>query len=206
MRWRIDHLAVACASLDEGTAAVEAALGVQLAPGGQHALMSTHNRLLGLGDLYLEVIAVDPLAPPPGHPRWFRLDGFTGAPRLTNWVAAVEALDPALALAPAGAGRAVELARGDLRWRMAVPESGCLPFDDAFPALIQWLGDAHPVARLPDAGVRLRRLLVAHPQAEALRAAVVGHLADPRLVIEAGAAKAMRAEFETASGWRHLEG
>ena len=206
MRWRIDHLAVACASLDEGTAAVEAALGVRLAPGGQHALMSTHNRLLGLGDLYLEVIAVDPLAPPPGHPRWFRLDQFTGAPRLTNWVAAVEDLDAALAVAPAGAGRALDLARGDLRWRMAVPGSGCLPFDDAFPALIQWLGDAHPATRLPDAGVRLRRLVVAHPQAEALRAGLGGRVADPRRVIEAAAVKAMRAEFETPSGPRHLAG
>ena len=127
MRWRIDHLAVAAASLDEGTAAVEAALGVKLSPGGQHALMGTHNRLLGLGDLYLEVIAVDPAAPPPGHPRWFRLDQFTGAPRLTNWVVAVDDLEGALAVAPAGAGQAVDLARGDLRWRIAVPPDGTLP-------------------------------------------------------------------------------
>ena len=206
MRWRIDHLAVACAALDEGTAAVEAALGVRLSPGGSHALMSTHNRLLGMGDLYLEVIAVDPEAVVPGHPRWFRLDAFSGAPRLTNWVAAVEDLDAALAVAPVGTGRAVDLARGDLRWRMGVPDDGCLPFDDAYPALIQWLGGGHPAGRLPDARVRLRRLLVAHPEAEALRAALGGRVADPRLVIEAGAAKAMRAEFETASGLRVLEG
>ncbi len=205
MRWRIDHLAVAAASLEEGAEAVEAALGVPLVAGGTHALMGTHNRLLGLGDLYLEVIAVDPAAPPPGHPRWFRLDRFTGAPRLTNWVAAVDDLDTALAVAPGGAGRAVDLARGDLRWRMGVPDDGCLPFDDAFPALIQWLGDAHPAQRLPDAGVRLRRLVVAHPQAGALRAALEP-VADPRLVIEAGAVKAMRAEFETENGVRVLEG
>ena len=205
MRWRIDHLAVAAASLEEGAEAVEAALGVRLSPGGSHPLMSTHNRLLGLGDLYLEVIAVDPAATPPAHPRWFRLDRFTGAPRLTNWVAAVDDLDTALAVAPGGAGRAVELARGDLRWRMGVPDDGCLPFDDACPALIQWMGDTHPAQRLPDAGVRLRRLVVAHPQAQALRAALGGRVADPRLVIEAGAVKAMRAEFETANGVRVLE-
>ena len=206
MRWRIDHLAVAAGSLAEGTAAVEAALGVRLASGGSHASMATHNRLLGLGDLYLEVIAIDPAAVPPPHPRWFRLDQFTGAPRLTNWVVAVDDLEGALAVAPAGAGQAVDLARGDLRWRMGVPGDGCLPFDDAFPALIQWLGGGHPATRLPEAGVRLRRLTVVHPDADGLRAALGGRVADPRLVIEAGAVKAMRAEFETAHGPRHLEG
>lgn len=205
MRWWIDHLAVSTASLEEGTAAVEEALGVRLSPGGQHDLMGTHNRLLGLGDLYLEVIAVDPAAPPPGRARWFRLDGFSGAPRLTNWISAVDNLDAALTAAPAGTGRATDLARGDLRWRMGVPQDGCLPFDDAFPALIQWLGAAHPSGRLPDVGVRLRQLVVTHPQAEALRAAL-GPLNDKRLVIEAGPAKAMQAEFETPGGPRVLAG
>ena len=205
MRWRIDHLAVSALTLDEGTAAVEEALGVRLSPGGQHPLMSTHNRLLGLGDVYLEVIAADPAAPAPGRPRWFRLDRFSGAPRLTNWIAAVDDLDAALAAAPAGTGRATDLARGDLRWRMGVPDDGGLPYDDAFPALIQWLGSAHPAGRLPDVGVRLRRLLVVHPEAPALRAAL-GPVADARLVVEAGAAKAMRAEFETKGGTRVLAG
>jgi hypothetical protein len=206
MPWRIDHLAVSAALLDEGTAAVEAALGVRLSPGGQHALMSTHNRLLGGGDLYLEVIAIDPGAPAPPHPRWFRLDRFAGPPRLTNWIAAVDDLDAALAGAPPGAGRATDLARGDLRWRMGVPGDGCLPFDDAHPALIQWLGGMHPAARLPDVGVRLRRLVVAHPQAARLQEALAGRLEDARLVIEAGAVKAMRAEFDTPGGARVLEG
>ena len=206
MRWRIDHLAVSAATLDEGAEVVEAALGVRLVPGGHHALMATHNRLLGVGDLYLEVIAVDPAPPPPPHPRWFRLDRFTGAPRLTNWIAACDDLAAGLAVAPDGAGRAVDLARGDLRWRMGVPGDGCLPFDDAYPALIQWLGGLHPAQRLPDAGVRLRRLEVVHPQAAALRAALGDRFADPRLVIEAGAAKAMRAEFQTRQGVRWLEG
>jgi hypothetical protein len=204
MRWRIDHLAVSCAALDEGTAVVEVTLGVPLAPGGQHALMGTHNRLLGMGDVYLEVIAVDPGGAAPGRPRWFGLDGFTGAPRLTNWIAAVDDLAAALDRAP-GAGVATDLARGDLRWRMGVPGDGRLPFDEAFPALIQWQGGAHPVQRLPDRGVRLRRLVVGHPQARALRAALAP-LKDARLVIEAGAARAISAEIETPAGLRVLVG
>jgi hypothetical protein len=174
---RLDHLAVSAATLDEGVAAVEAALGVALVAGGQHPHMGTHNRLLGLGDVYLEVIAVDPAAPAPAWPRWFDLDRFAGPPRLTNWIAACDDLDAEVALGPDGVGVPVALARGDLRWRMAVPATGRLPFDDAFPALIQWQGTAHPVQRLPDSGLRLVRLEVAHPEADALRATLAGRLA-----------------------------
>lgn len=63
-----DHIAISAITLDEGVKAVEAALGARLAGGGEHAYMATHNRLLGLGDLYLEVIAANPAAPGPNGP------------------------------------------------------------------------------------------------------------------------------------------
>ena len=201
---RLDHLAVSAATLDQGLAHVEAALGVSLAPGGQHPHMGTHNRLLGLGDVYLEVIAADPSAQSPAWPRWFDLDRFSGTPRLTNWIAACEDLDAEVARGPKGVGVPVALARGDLRWRMAVPPTGRLPFDDAFPALIQWEGAVHPVQRLPDAGVRLIRLEIAHPNAAALRKALAGRLDDARVVIVPGAEKAMQASFATPGGTRLL--
>lgn len=202
---RLDHLAVSALSLDEGVAAVEAALGVALAGGGQHAHMATHNRLLGLGDLYLEVIAADPGAPAPAWPRWFDLDRFSGRPRLTNWVARCDDLAAEVAQSPAGVGVPVALARGDFRWQMAVPADGMLPFDGAFPALIQWQGSAHPAERLPDMGVRLQRLEISHPEALALRAALAGRLEEPRLVVVPGREKAMRAQFATPHGVRVLE-
>ena len=59
---------------------------------------------LGAGE-YMEVIAVNPAAPPPGRPRWFDLDRFTGAPRITNWILRCDDLDAALSLAPPGTGR-----------------------------------------------------------------------------------------------------
>ena len=165
---QLDHLAVSAATLEHGVAWVEDALGVALALGGKHAHMSTHNRLLSLGDIYLEVIAVDPAAPAPAWPRWFDLDSFKGPPRLTNWIAACDDLDAELALSPAGAGKPIDLERGDLRWRMAVPADGRLPFDGCFPALISWQGRLHPTVLLPDMGVRLIRLEIAHPDAAAL--------------------------------------
>ncbi|MBI1220113.1 MAG: VOC family protein [Rhodobacteraceae bacterium] len=201
----IDHIAVTSTTLEAGAEAVEAALGVRLQPGGRHDLMGTHNRLLGLGDVYLEVIAVDPAATAPGRPRWFDMDSFAGRPRLTNWIARCDDLAAEVAAAPAGVGVPVAFTRGDLAWQMAVPIDGRLPFDGCYPALIQWAGAAHPVQRLEDRGCRLQRLEIAHPEAAALRAALAGRLTDPRVAIVAGATKAMRAEIATPHGLRVLE-
>lgn len=198
-----DHIAVSASTLAEGVAHVEAALGVTLAGGGQHPHMATHNRLLNLGDLYLEVIAADPAQPRPAWPRWFDLDRFTGPPRLTNWVARCDDLDADIALSPPGIGTPVALQRGDFRWQMAVPATGILPFDGAFPALIRWEGTAHPAPRLPDAGVRLVALDITHPDATALTAALQTRITDARLRLHVGP-RAMQATFLTPHGIRHL--
>jgi len=197
----LDHLAIAATSLGAGAQAVASWLGVALEPGGRHAPMSTHNRLLALGPgEYLEVIAPDPEAPPPGRARWFGLDAFEGPPAPRAWIVRVPDLDAALALAPPGAGRPMAFARGDLRWRMAVPDDGILPFDGLFPALIAWAPGQHPAAMLPDAGVRLAGLDLIHPQAPALRAALARLIADPRVTVAAGSVPALQARLTTPSG------
>lgn len=201
---RIDHLAVVATRLEDGVAAIEALFGVTMAGGGKHPLMGTHNRLVGLGDLYLEVIAPDPDALSPGRARWFDMDRFTGPPRLTHWIASTDDLAAELALGPIGIGAALALARGDYRWQMAVPESGRLPFDGGFPALIEWQGAAHPAAALPDNGLRLTRLEIAHPEALALRLALKGRLSDPRVEVVAGPL-ALRATVATPAGFCVLE-
>ena len=210
-----DHLAIAAEALEPGAAAIAEALGAPLAPGGTHPAMGTHNRLLSLGPgEYLEVIAIDPAAPPPPQPRWFALDDFAGPPRPRAWIARAETaqelvqmaapLDAALALAPPGIGRPMDFARGDLRWLMAVPESGWLPYGGVFPALIGWHGAAHPADALPDHGIRLRRLVISHPDAGALRAALAPLITDERLVITLGGEPSLAAEFDTPAGARIL--
>lgn len=198
---RLDHIAICCTDLAEGAAWTETLLGVPLVEGGRHARFATHNRLLGLGDLYLEVIAPDPDAAVSG-PRWFGLDRFEGAPRLGNWICNVPDLDAALALAPGGTGRAVPLERGDLRWKIAVPEDGGLPMDGAYPTLIEWApGTRPPAARLPDAGCRLRRLVVRHPEAERIARALP--LDDERVRFETGA-PSLSAAIDTPAGEREI--
>lgn len=201
---QLDHLAVSAATLEDGVAAVEAALGVPLVGGGKHPLMATHNRLLRLGDIYLEVIAADPDAPRPAWPRWFDLDHFAGLPRLTNWICRTDDLAKALRDSPVGTGTAISLQRGDYLWRMAVPADGRLPFSNAFPALIQWQGTLHPAVALPKTGVRLTRLEIVHPEAPALRKALTGRFADPRVVFSSGAEQMMRARFTTPHGTRYI--
>ena len=201
---RLDHLAVSAVNLGEGVAFVEAALGVKMAGGGAHAHMGTHNRLLSLGDLYLEVIAADPAALAPAWPRWFDLDRFAGLPRLTNWVAQCDDLGGELAASPPGAGVPVALSRGDYRWQMAVPQDGRLPFGGGFPALIQWHGALHPAQALPDRGIRLTVLEVCHPQADALSASLLRRMSDPRIRFVTGPQQ-MRAIFATPQGVRVLE-
>lgn len=196
----LDHVAVAGQTLAAATDHVQAALGVPLQQGGEHAVFHTHNALLGLEDgLYLEAIATNPDAPAPDRARWFDLDRFTGPPRLTNWICRCDDLEATLAALPDGFGTPVDLRRGDLRWRMAVPASGILPYDNCAPALIEWLGDAHPAPRLAQQGCALTALEVRHPQAEALATLLRPLLADARISFLAGPPK-LTARLATPSG------
>ena len=201
----LDHIAVVARSLDEGTTYVEAVLGVELSPGGHHVDMGTHNRLLSLGPhCYLEVIAVDPEAPPPSRRRWFNLDNYTGHPRVMNWICSTDDLDQALDSAPPGSGSPMWLQRGDLRWRMAVTDFGRLPFDDAMPALIQWSDDRHPNKMLPDHGLRLTRLDVFHPDADELLQAFPQLAGIPDVSVREGPEKRLIATISTPDGNRVL--
>lgn len=199
--FEFDHLAVACETLDEGAAVVEKALGLPLASGGRHPHFGTHNRLLSLGPgEYLEVIAIDPDAPPPPHRRWFALDDFSGTPRLTNWILRCGDLAKAQERLGNDIGKAVPLNRAAYRWEMAVPDSGVLPLDGWHPALIRWQGP-HPADALEYSGCRLRRLTFRHPEAEALSEKLA--LTDERVVFETGRA-ALVATIDTPNGPRHL--
>lgn len=173
MNCDIDHLVIGAASLDQGAAWCEATFGVAPGPGGWHPLMGTHNRLLridgpGLADCYLEIIAVDPAAPPPGRVRWFGLDDpavqarLAQGPQLLTVVARtpnVEMLRWGLINFAADPGPALAAERmtpeGPLAWRILVRDDGALPGQGRLPVLIQWQG-RHPTAAMPASPVALR--------------------------------------------------
>ena len=177
----LDHLVVAARTLEEGVAWVEARLGVAMGAGGKHALMSTHNRVLNLGSRrFLEVIAVDPEAPPPGRARWFSLDEpemiarLANGPALIHWVARSDDIERAVRATAMEEAEILSLSRNNFRWKMGVPRSGRLARQGIVPTVIQWEG-AHPCDAAPETGCSLERLVLCHPEAartlDALRAA-----------------------------------
>lgn len=217
MNATLDHLVVAAASLEQGAAWCERTLGVAPGPGGRHARMGTHNRLLRLStaafpDCYLEIIAIDPAAAAPPHPRWFGLDApglqatLATQPRLIHAVARTRQLEPhrhALIGCGVDPGEPLAMSRaasgGELRWQILVRADGALLAAGALPTLIEWQG-AHPAAAMPASGVTLRSLALGglpQPVREALALDGV-EMADP-------AAPALRAVLDTPRGLVTLE-
>jgi hypothetical protein len=168
----LDHLVIVAPTLTAGAAFVSRAIGVEMVPGGEHALMATHNLLLRLGDTtYLEVIAINPAAPGPGRPRWFELDRLTASdePRLATWVARTSDIEGACASALTNIGNIEMMARGPFRWRITIPADGGLVDGGLVPPLIQWHSAMHPAAGMPDSGCSLSFVEAFTPDPELLR-------------------------------------
>ncbi len=168
----LDHIVVTAPALAAGVEYVSDVLGVPLQVGGVHARMGTHNCLLKLGKTtYLEVISIDPTAPGPGRPRWFRLDekAHNSVPRLAAWVARTNDIRLASAAAPDSFGDIEAMSRGQWKWLITIPGDGSLPMDGIAPTLIEWETDIHPAATLADAGCSLIRLEGFHPQAARIK-------------------------------------
>ena len=53
----LDHIALACTDLAASADLLSQMIGAPLQTGGQHPRYGTHNVLLGMGDIYLELIA-----------------------------------------------------------------------------------------------------------------------------------------------------
>lgn len=174
MRVQFDHLVIGAETLAQGRSWARDALGVDIPDGGVHPLMGTHNlltRFAGSSPGYLEVIAIDPDAPELGRKRWYGLDhpatqaALAERPQPIAWVIAVEDMAAAVAAARAAGwapGAILDAERGDLRWRITVPDNG-LPPEGVLPTLIEWPGGAAPIDRMRDVGLSLSRILIRHP-------------------------------------------
>ena len=169
----IDHLIVAATSLAEGDAWVREQLGVDVAPGGKHAAMGTHNRLMQLGDgIYFEIIAIDPDGEPPARPRWFGLDSagmqdsLRRGPRLVTWALNTDNLARLVERCSFDLGVPTRLTRDQLAWQIALTDDGRLLADGLLPYCIQWLSEPHPALAMADPGCRLQRLTLHHNRSD----------------------------------------
>ncbi|MBV4454726.1 MULTISPECIES: VOC family protein [Pseudomonas] len=210
MQTSLDHLVVVAPTLEAGDRFVSQRLGVALQQGGCHPLMGTHNKLLRLGtSFYLEVIAIDPTAPPAGRPRWFALDGLpaNASPRLAHWVAKTDTLKSLGPMFTEVVGQVQPMSRGELRWDITILADGGLPLEGAAPSLIQWGQPVHPATMLEDRACSLQRLDIFHPAPER-----ISHLLDA--IHFSGPVRLHRCDsiatsrlvscIETPGGLRHL--
>jgi glyoxalase-like protein len=134
----IDHVVLAVDDPDATAEQLEAELGLRASGGGRHEALGTFNRLIWLGDTYLELVGV--------FDRDLAAESWLGRPVLSSlerggglvtWAIAVEDLDGHLRWAP-GEGRFIgpidgERRRPDrrvVRWRLAHPPDlgPALPF------------------------------------------------------------------------------
>ena len=208
---RLDHITVAANDLAEGVAYVEQALGIAPPAGGAHPLMGTHNHLLRLSETtFLEVIAPNPSAPAPDRPRWFALDdartraALASSPRLMTWVVSTSDIASALARIPQASGPAITVTRGNLEWLISVPPDGSMPFDGAFPTVIQWPDGPHPASRMADLGCALVEFEIRHPEADTIRSSLAGFLDDPRIRFSRDPKPSFRAVIRMPHGDREL--
>jgi hypothetical protein len=209
MNAALDHLVVTVPTLAQGVQWCEAVLGVTPGPGGAHALMGTHNRLLNVSSerfpqAFFEILAIDPAAPPPGRARWFGLEASDPAagPQLRHFVArsgAVDAQATALRAAGFDIGPAIAASRdtplGRLEWRLTVRDDGRLLAGGALPTLIDWGRTPHPTSTMPACGVTLQTLTL-----RGLPPAVAQALGLRGIDVAAGPGPALSAVFDTPRG------
>jgi len=188
MNNKIDHIAVGADSLEQGIAAMQAALGIELNAGSKHDLMSTHNKVMQAGnESFFELIAIDPDAPTPERTRWFTLDNsntqkrIAERPRALCWVVGTDDLDGIVASSPVDLGEIVTFVRGDRSWRLTVPADGHLPQGGLLPAFIEWSPGPHPSTGQQDLGVTLESVNISHPNPDEFKQLLttlnVAHLA-----------------------------
>ena len=192
MQPQIDHLVIAARNLEEGSEYLFRTLGIRPQEGGEHAAQGTHNRVVRLGEsCYLEVIAINPRAPKPPHPRWFELDSeamqerLRRKPLLLTSAVRTDRIEQLADRSIAPLGAVTLMSRDNLRWRLTFTEDGRLPNGGILPFLIQWDETIHPASRMMDAGCSLVSLRGFHPQTDEILAALRSLGADQLLSLDA---------------------
>jgi Glyoxalase-like domain len=143
---QLDHVIIAVAELETVAADLEQRHGLASVEGGRHAGWGTANRIVPLGDTYIELITVVDWAEAAGSAfgRWVAggIESAPGGP--LGWVARTDRLDEIagqLGLAVSTGSRPARDGRL-LRWRLAgVDEAAAEP---ALPFFVEW-GEGTPL-------------------------------------------------------------
>ena len=143
--YKIDHLVVGSNCLEDGTYYIENLLDLKLSSIDYHKKMGTHNRVIKLGDLYLEVIAIDPDSKVEIKNTFFGLDkSFVKKkillkPRLISFV-----ISSTMNISSKFYPNKTYIERNKYKWNFMNPNQNILekdlfPYSDSFPSIIHWL-------------------------------------------------------------------
>ena len=160
----LDHVLIAVADLQAASRTLEERHGLASVEGGRHAGWGTANRIVPLGDTYIELIAVvdEREAAGSAFGRWVASAIASGAGRPMGWVARTKRLAEVaerLGLTVSSGSRPGREGRV-LRWRLAgVDEAAAEP---ALPFFVEW-GERTPLPgrteiEHPAGAARLERL------------------------------------------------
>jgi hypothetical protein len=156
----LDHVLIAVPDLSSARVEFETRYGLSSVEGGRHPGWGTANRIVPLGDAYLELVAVvdEAEAAASSFGGWVADALADGRERLLGWAVRTDELDAVaarLGLEPQAGARA----RPDgteLRWRTAGVEQAlaepCLPF------FIEWAPDAALPGHAAEAAGTIERL------------------------------------------------
>lgn len=203
---KLDHIVISAESRQAGADHVKAATGAEMAVGGEHKGVGTHNMLCQMGEgSFVEAISRNPEAPPPDRPLWFGLHALQPTPWLSAFVLNTDDIDGAIA---AGAklgidfGSPMPAQRGDLSWTFVFPKEGTSALDGAVPYIMKWdQPDQHPSGGMKDVGLTLKSLTVETPDADKLTALLQAiDFNDPRISVVAGDAVKRSAVLTTDDG------
>lgn len=141
---RLDHVLVAVADLDVAAARLLEEHGLDSAFGGEHAALGTANRIVPLGETYVELIAATDRVVAESNPFGSAVVSAGGdGDRLLGWAVAA---DDIASTAKWIGSQVLSASRVrpdgvELRWRMAGLEGSLA--DPSLPFFIQWDVDAH---------------------------------------------------------------
>jgi hypothetical protein len=209
---KLDHLTVIAPTLAEGVAHVRTCLDLDVPFGQRHGYMGTCNHLLQLGGtVYLEIVALDPMASGPARPRWFGLNDqkkvradWEEGRRLRGWVARTDDIDMVLAGREHFFGAKVALPAANPTFFFTIPADGSLPFDGAVPSIIDRHGQPRSMASMADLGARLRSFTLEHPDPALVSDLYRDLRIDRPPFILQSMAPRYRAQIETPRGLKEL--
>ena len=143
--FKIDHLVIGCRNLQEGTDYIQNLFGLELSEIGCHKSIGTHNRVLKIGKIYLEVIALDPSSKVKKNNSFFGLskdfvyEKIIKKPRLISFV-----ISSNNKVFSEFYCKKKYMERGNYKWNFIKPnqkkfDQKTFPYIDVFPSKINWL-------------------------------------------------------------------